>query len=454
MSKYTAQALLQGFSTSLEENDLNININAEHEGDKGEGDAADFGAGDAAAPAADVPAVETAPAEAEVVVDEPVVVEEDTSGTPEAAELDVADAAGEVDATNEQIEDVSEAAEGLEGIALTLARISVEGLEVNPAAHAILLDQYKFVTRKFPALQTEQKSIPSFEAFSVSQEGVTISLEKVVDNLKSAGKALVQFLKDMWTKFLALLGNANAAIQAMKKKATELSTAKVGTAPDSVNVPGFISKIVAGTAVQEINLLTDVIKNMTVARYEGIITAVTSGKDVAEAMKGINQALIAKQGSGAQLLGGFKIEVAEDGAVKATSVETGEGKSTKAFDQAKVNATAKAVVDLANALEDYKRGESNRKKVNDFIISELAKGEVGSEDAGKVAKWKAARKAGTAWSKQIGFEQTVVRKAISVGNAINNVLAASVGKAVKAEPAKGGGAAPQIGEQTGRKGSW
>ena len=419
MSKYTAQALLQGFG--LEENDLNININAEHEGDKGEGDAADFGAGDSATD----PVVEESAAEAEVVV------EGDTSGTPEAAELDVADAASEVDETNEQIEDVSEAAEGLEGIALTLARISVEGLDVNPAAHAILLDQYKFVTRKFPALQTPAKSIPSFEAFAISEEGVTVSLEKVVDNLKSAGKAIVQFLKDLWTKFLALLGNANAAIKVMKKKATELSTAKAGTPPESVNVPGFIGKIANGTAVAEINLLTDVIKNMTIARYESIIAAVTSGKDVSEALKTINDRLIAKQGSGQQLLGGFKIEVTEDGAVKATSVETGDGKKVKPFDQAKANATAKAVVDLANALEDYKRGESNRKKVNDFIIGELAKGEVGSEDAGKVAKWKAARKAGTAWGKQIGFEQTVVRKAISVGNAVNNVLAASLGKAAK-----------------------
>jgi hypothetical protein len=450
MSKYNAKALIQGFG--LEENDLNININAEHEGDKGEGDATDFGVGAGETPVAEVPAVETETVEA--AVEEPAaVVEEDTSGTPEAAELDVADAGGGVAETNELIEDVSEAAEGLEGIALTLAQISVEGLEVNAAAHAILLDQYKFVTRKFPALQTEKKGIPSFEAFTVSEEGVTVSLEKVVDNLKSAGKALLQYLKDMWVKFLALLNNVNAAIQVMKKKATELSTAKVGTAPESVNIPGFISKIASGTAVQDITLLTEVIKNMTTARYESIIAAVTSGKDVSEAMKTINQTLINKQGSGGQMLGGFKIEANEDGTVKATSTESGESKSSKPFDQAKVNATAKAVVDLASALEDYNRGESNRKKVNDFIISELAKGDVGSDDAGKIAKWKAARKAGTAWSKQIGFEQVVVRKAISVGNAVNNVLAASLGKAVKAAEGKTGGA-PQIGEQTSRKGSW
>ncbi len=451
MSKYNARALIQGFG--LEENDLNININAEHEGDKGEGDAADFGAGDAATPAADIPAVETA--EAAPVVEEPVTeIEEDTSGTPEAAELDVADAAGDLDTTNEQIEDVSEAAEGLESIALTLARISVEGLEINQAGHAILMDQYKFVTRKFPVLQTAQKSIPSFEAFTVSEEGVTISLEKVVDNLKSAGKAIVQYLKELWQKFMALIGNVNAAIQGMKKKATELSTAKVGNAPEKISIPGFIGKIATGTATQELALLTDVIKTMTVARYDSIIGAVTGGKDVGEAMKTINQALINKQGSGGQLLGGFKIEATEDGALKVSTVETGENKDSAPFDQSKVNGIAKAVVELASALEDYKNGEANRKKVNDFIISQLAKGEIGDSDPGKIAQWKAARKAGTAWGKQIGFEQSVVRKAISVGNAINNLLAASLGKAVKADPAKGGGSAPQLGEQTGRKGSW
>lgn len=422
MSKYSAKVLLQGLG--MEENDLNININAEHEGDKGEGDegAADFtGAGSAA----EEPTVETEVAEE--------MGTEDTSGTPEAAELDVTDAGAEVEATNEQIEDVNEAAEGLEGIALALSKISVEGLEVNEAAHAILNSQYNFVTRKYPALQVESKRIASFESFTVSQEhGVTVSLEKVMDNLRNAGKAIVQFLKDLWQKFLALLGNVNASIQVMKKKATALSTAKAGKQPEEVKVPGFIGKIVTGTAAQEINLLTDTIKNMTVARYEGVIAAINAGKDISEVMKSINQSLIAKQGSGGQLLGGFKIETTEEGGVKVTSVETGESKSTKAFDQAKVNAIAKAVVDLASALEDYKRGEANRKKVNDFIIAELSKGELGSEDAGKVAKWKAARKASQLWAKQINFEQTVVRKALGVGNAVNNVLAASLGKAEKA----------------------
>lgn len=420
MSKYNAKAVLLGLTgtVSKEDNDLNINIQAEHEG---KGEEGEEGLGEAAAEAP----VETVETAEEV----PAEVTEDTSGTPEAAELDVQDGAEDVGETTEQIEDVAEVAEGLEGIALTLARISVEGLHVTPLAAQMLNDQYDFVTRKFPALRASAVRVASCESFAADQEKAgTVSLEKVMDNIKNAGAAIVKFLKDLWQKFLALLGNVNASVAVMKKKAQSLQSANVGKAPEKVNVPGLLG---SGLSAANIQKLTNVIKAMTVARYLEINAAIQGGGSIEEAFKSANANLVKTAGVGSTLIGNFKLEVV-DGIPKVTGGEQGEGTSRAPFSAGDVKALAGAVVDLASALEDYKRGEANRKKVNDFIISELEKG-TASEDDGRIAKFKKAREASQKWGRQVAFEQNIVRRAIAVGNATNNVLAASLGSKVKEE---------------------
>lgn len=421
MSKYKAKSILLGFSVvSKEDNDLNINIQAEHEGNADEADGADFGAG------------EEAPAETVETEEAPAEIGEDTSGTPEAAELDVQDAADDMDDTAEQVENVTEVAEGLEGIALTLARISVENLEVTPLAAQMLNDQYAFVTRKFPALRTEANSVASCEAFAMDPLAAgEVSLEKVMDNLKNAGAAIVKFLKDLWQKFLALLGNVSASVAVMRKKAETLSTASVATAPAKVNVPGVLGAGLSGANVQK---LTNIIKAMSVTRYLDINAAIQGSKSVEEAFKGANANLIKTAGSGSSIIGNFKLELGEGGVPKVTAGDQGAGSERAPFSQNDVHSISKAVVELASALEDYKRGESNRKKVNDFIISEIEKGQASQED-GKFAKWKKAREASQLWGRQVAFEQGIVRRAISVGNAVNNVMSASLGS--KAKEAKG-----------------
>src|SRR5574344_2207466 len=111
MGRYNAAALMAGMgaaiTVSLEDNDLNININADHEGDGEGGDAgvADFDNTSPAETEATDPAQEVAVGEN---------IEADTSGAPETAELDVAEAGGDVDEVATQIEDVNDTAAGLE----------------------------------------------------------------------------------------------------------------------------------------------------------------------------------------------------------------------------------------------------------------------------------------------------------------------------------------------------
>ena len=176
MGRYNAAALMAGMGAAItvsqEDNDLNININADHEGDGegGEAGVADFD--------------NTSPADTEATDPAPVGedIEADTSGAPETAELDVAEAGGDVDEVATQIEDVNDTAAGLEGIVIQLATISQEGIEVTPLAAQMLNNQYDYAVRKFPALRHQSLRVASCEDFAVSNEdATTVSLEKVMD---------------------------------------------------------------------------------------------------------------------------------------------------------------------------------------------------------------------------------------------------------------------------------
>lgn len=418
MSKYNARAILQGLG--LEENDLNININAEHEGDKGEGE--DVGEENPfTADAAET--VETAPVEETPAAP----VEEDTSGTPEAAELDIADAGDEVEDTTEKVEDVNEAVEGLEGIALTLARISYEQIEVSPLAAQMLNDHYDFVTRKFPALQSAKNRVASFEDFSTSPDrAVTVSLENVMDGIKKGGQAAIQFLKDLWERFMQLIRTVRQGTAAMKKKAEALKTAKAAERKN-INLPGMLTELDSKGA-KAITELTELVDLLGKARLETLIASLKAGGNPLSAIKEANKDIAAVSSTRGGFLGGFKVAVTSLDVPRVSPLNQGEGKTIDSFDESTIRAMADGVIKLATAIEYYNGKENSRKAVNDAIIKELSAGNGGGEDAGRIARFKAAREASKVWGQQCAFEQAVIRRAVSVGNAVNNVLAASAGK--------------------------
>lgn len=415
MSKYNAQAVYAAFAkpkpvVSNEDNDLVVNINAEHEGDKGGDQPADVVAPVGAEEVATVETEET-PVVEEVVEVAPVV--EDTSGTPEAAELDVNDASDAAAETEEQIEDISEAAEGLEGIALQLAQLSVEGLEVSPFTAQMLNDHYDFVVRKFPALKAQDHRIASLEAWSVSQEDAnTVSLEKVMDGIKNAGAATVKYLKELLQQFLAFLGNAISASAVMKRKATDLQT-KAKTSkndPVEVAVPQLLTTG-EGFDAGSIKKLADLLHAVGTISYEKLVD---QASDEAVDLGGLLNSV--KDHAGKEFIGGFKIEV-EGYRPVLTAVEG------KADVKVKLSATeaagiATAVVGLAGAIEAYKKGESVRKSVN----AKLAE-KANSEDP-KVAS--NVRRKITVYTQALAFERRLLNKVIAVGNAANNVVAGSL----------------------------
>ena len=103
---------------------------------------------------------------------------------------------------------------------------------------------------------------------------------------------------------------------------------------------------------------------------------------------------------------------------------------------------AGAVVNLAQAIEAYKRGESVRKNVVKKLTDEATalSNSTGGENTGKL---QALRKRMNAVSQLMSFEKRLIGKALAVGNATNNVVAAAIdGKAAEgAKPSN----APQLG---------
>ncbi len=453
MSKYNAKAILLGLTggtVSKEDNDLNITINAEHEGDNdaGEGEAADLGADPAPVETVEeTTPVEAVPGEGEVI-EEPVVdaaeaVADDTSGTPEAAELDVQEAAEDMDETQEQIENVNEATEGLEALAITLAQISVEGIEVTPLAAQMLNNQYDYAVRKFPALRHQSLRVASCEDFAVSTEdATTVSLEKVMDGIKNGIKAIITFLKELGQKFMAMLGHVISASAIMKRKAQALQgqAKSFKGQPKEVSVAGLLTT--PDFSVASIKQLADLLSSIGTKAYEQFlnIDARSSEDDIDNLIKNGPFIEAIKPYLGKSFIGGFKIENSNGGPT-LTSVEGKDGVKVK-LSGTEAAAFAGAIVNLADAIEAYKRGVNIRKRVLSALTGK-AEGIAAVEEERKPRYMQVIRRGMKLVSEQMAFEKRLIAKALAVGNATNNVVAAAIDGKV-AEGAKPSNA-PQLG---------
>ena len=416
MGRYNAAALLAGMGTvvSLEDNDLNININADHEGDGEAGDEAGVADFDNTAPA------ETEPAVGDVGGEENLG--EDTSGTPETAELDVAEAGGDVDEVAEQIDDVNDTAAGLESIVLQLATISQEGIEVTPFIANSIRTQYDFVTRKFPKLRVDAEGgqvVASVESWTVSQESETESMMgKAVGKLKSTGAAIVKFLKDLWEKIKAMFGSLTSASSIMRKKAASLKGKN--SSGKAITLPAVLTS--APFSADSINKLTALIKDVAGAK-------INAGELVEKGWSAFNAtATMAQHKNKGTYLGNFTVDVVDNVPV-IKSAEATKAKNVN-IRGSEVAGIATAVIGLADAIDAYKREESLRKTVNDRLLQILQE-EVKPEDASRYARWRKARETSTKWGKFAGFEGKLIQKAIAVGNAANNALAAGTAKPEK-----------------------
>lgn len=415
-TRYNAAAILAGMGSAIvsqEDNDLNININADHEGD-GENKSEDTGAADFV----ETPA-ETEPVQTE---EEPTVAEvetniaEDTSGVPETAELDVNESSGEVTQVADQIEDVNDVAAGLEGLIIQMATISQEGIEITPFLANTLHTQYDFITRKFPKLRVDDAGnsvVPSVESLTVSQEASDGFMSKAVGKLKGAGKAVVQFLKDLWVKIKAMFGSLTASSTLMRNKAKSLQGRKASG--KKITLPSTLTS--APFTAASIDAITGLVVSLAVAKFDAD-ALISKGST---ALNAVASALSQNKNAGTYL-GNFRINSAGEEVPKIVSAEASAQKDVTLSD-ADIRSIAAAVIKLADAIENYKRSEGLRKNVSDKLIKILEE-EVTPEDASRYAKWRTARDLSKSWGRLAAYEGKLISKAVAVGNAANNALAA------------------------------
>lgn len=412
-TRYNAAAILAGMgaTVSQEDNDLNININADHEGDN------DNGGGDDGAADFD----NSAPAET-VEVDEALT--EDTSGTPETAELDTVESGEEVEQVAEQIEDTNDVAAGLEGLVLQLATISTEGIEITPFIANSMNTQYDFIVRKFPRLKRKADGSPviaSVESWTVGQDSeTTVSMESIMEKLGNAKAAVIKFLQDLWEKIKSLAGSVSATASIMRKKAQSIKGANMsGRQADRITVPALLGN--TPITPESVKALADIVRRLASAKLD-------AAKWVNEGWSKAAMALKQHMPVGEkEFLGNFKVEF-KDATPRIVEAEGKKNTERQVISTRQIPTIADAVVDLANAIDAYKSSQGERKKANDILIAELKK-DARADEPTAYGRFQRAREASTKWGQYNGFENRIIKKAIAVGNAVNNVLSASLPKA-------------------------
>lgn len=208
-------------ATSLEDNDVNININAETE-----------------TGAAEVPeVVESVVLETEDVVTP--IPDLDTSDTPEAGELEMQQTGGELDEAVTEVEELDDTVEALECIYMEMANISAENLEITPALMQMTHVAVANAVRRF-GLSTDDCGVASVEDASVGS--IASSMEGVGDTIKSGVKQIAKMLDGVISFFVDFLKSIFTQVGRSKKRLADVKAArgKVSKTDVEVSIPAAL----------------------------------------------------------------------------------------------------------------------------------------------------------------------------------------------------------------------
>lgn len=197
------------------------------------------------------------------------------SQTPEQIEVAIAEDASEVVEVATVVEDVSIAVESLEAIALHLTQLKNKGKAVSVESVALLNIGVENAVRKFPAFK-KTTTVDSLENFTINPaDATTVSLENIGDKIKAGYDAVVKFLKDLWEKFKAFLGNilSGAAIaeKNARKNMEDVKTANTSKrAEGEIKIPAVLNNPVLTKAA--IDNLTKVVGSIGMVSYRDLIS--------------------------------------------------------------------------------------------------------------------------------------------------------------------------------------
>lgn len=415
MGLTTAQmtAAFAGLTPSMEDNDLNVNINASHDGDN---------------------------------VDEDQVPL-DTSAVPETAELDLAEDAEQIEETNEEIADLEETDAALESLTDTLTAWKDSGEPFSNGMHQMFDVALANALAPYPGLTPASIGMPSCEDFANDPEdGYTVSMEKIGDAARAIGsaikKALQQFVAYI-KQFVKNLFSAREAAKSKTQKLEKVADAVKGTPKGDIKVPGILGKSFGSAEIENLNRAVKEVLSMRSADMEVVIKSILASEEpsIDEVDAKLNKLMGGVKGyAGKTLLGGIQLTLNESGQLAIKTAEAGEGVTMKAGSIGWCKAILTSNLTLLATVEEYQKKAKDIEKVADKMIvaaGDLEKEEEKARGGNRYAAWKAKRAAMSkvaTWYRQRGtVESTLVKKSISLVNAGNNVVAQTLASANKKE---------------------
>lgn len=351
---------------------------------------------------------------------------------PEVIETAIAeDVVGVTDVVN-TVEDVATAIESLEAIALHLHSLKDAGKSVSVESVALLNLGVDNAVRKFPAFK-KTVTVDSLENFTLSSVDATnVSLENIGGKIKAGYEALVAFVKSMWEKFKAFIGNVmSGAAQAEKAARDNLEALKTvnkdrATTTD-ITIPAILNNPVL--SVQAIGKLTDIIGSISMSNYRDVIK-------IMERIKGGEQLTLGEASEAMHKIfdayGRMKEDVYlgnlsfdNDQFPPSVKLLEAEDRTAKALKLSQVKEFSEANIKLCSSIGILRKTARERHAVISQLTASIT-AVAQKAESGEIKTLGIMRSTIQMLSKLNAFESRVLGRSVKVANAINQVCSQSI----------------------------
>lgn len=354
--------------------------------------------------------------------------------SPEVIETVIAEDAGAVVDVVHTVEDVSVAIESLEAVALHLHQLKDEGKAISVESLTLLNIGVDNAVRKFPAFK-KSVTVDSLENFTLDASNATnVSLENIGAKIKAGYEALVAFLKSMWEKFKAFIGNiVSGATQAEKAARANLEALKTANkdraATAEITIPAILNNPVLST--QAITKLTDVIGSIGMTNYREVIVIlnrIKAGENItipeaSEAMHKIFDAYGRMKED--VYLGNLSFE--NDQFPPSVKMLEGEDRTAKALKLGQVKEFTEANIKLCASITILRKSANERHQaIAQMTAAISAVVQKAQNPDGPSNTLQVIRSMIQMLSQLNAFETRILGRSVKVANAINQVCSQSI----------------------------
>lgn len=188
-------------------------------------------------------------------------ITEDGEPTPEADEVELNEAADEVEGDSEAIDELQDASEALESIYLSMESAQRDGGLTREAAvfagHAVQAAMRKFnVSSEEVGISLESFSDNKARATTVSMEGIREALKAIWDKIVSVFQAMMKKIADFWNKYVAAAPRIKRRAEGLRKKARNVN----GTQKEKTIATGLFRQLNVAGEVPKASAMTGYIK--------------------------------------------------------------------------------------------------------------------------------------------------------------------------------------------------